>query len=249
MARADWLQPDWPAPANVKALMTTRSGGVSKAPYDGFNVGDHVGDDPACVATNRRQLESASGAQPVWLTQVHGTEVVAAEKSSSGVVADACVSRTPGHACAVMTADCLPVLLCSKDGSVVGAAHAGWRGLRDGVIEATIDAMGVPGIHLHAWLGAAIGPDAFEVGDDVRQAFLAHDPHLGGAFSPGLREGKWMANLYAIARERLAARGVVSVTGGDLCTYGDAERFYSYRRDGVTGRMVAMIWLSAPPNA
>lgn len=241
---ADWIIPEWPAPANVRALMTTREGGVSAAPFDSFNLGDHVGDDPARVASNRDALVACTGAQPLWLKQVHGSAVAEVERSISGVEADASVSRSAGAACAVMTADCLPVLLCDDAGTVVAAAHAGWRGLCDGVIEATVSAMAVSPGRIVAWLGAAIGPSAFEVGGEVRDAFLAMDSGCAKAFLPSSNRAKWMADLYAIARRRLMASGVQSIHGGQHCTYLDAKRFYSYRRDGVTGRMVAMVWLA-----
>lgn len=240
----DAIFPDWPAPAHVRALMTTRAGGASSAPYDGFNVGDHVGDNPDTVANNRALLASATDARPRWLKQVHGVEVVEAETSTDGAIADAAVSRTPKLACAVMTADCLPVLLTTSNGDVVAAAHAGWRGLCDGVLESTVKAMGVSADQVIAWLGAAIGPAAFEVGDDVRSAFVGRDPDIASAFRSGPKEGKWMADLYAIAHSRLSRVGVRSIYGGGLCTYSEPERFYSYRRDGATGRMVAMIWLA-----
>lgn len=241
---ADWIIPEWPAPANVRALMTTREGGVSLSPFDSFNVGDHVGDDPARVKSNRDVLVERTGTQPLWLKQVHGTVVAEVERSVSGVEADASVCHTRGAACAVMTADCLPVLLCDDAGTVVAAAHAGWRGLCDGVIEATVSAMSVSPRRIVAWLGPAIGPSAFEVGGEVRDAFLAMDSGCAKAFLPSSNRAKWMADLYAIARRRLMASGVQSIHGGQHCTYLDAKRFYSYRRDGVTGRMVAMVWLA-----
>lgn len=234
--------PDWPAPANVRALQTTRSGGVSAAPYDSLNLGDHVGDAPLAVAHNRQLLASLLPSEPVWLNQVHGTVVVDASHASCLPQADACVSSHPGAVCVVMTADCLPVLLCDERGSVVGAAHAGWRGLCDGVIENTVRAMDVPPATLMAWLGPAIGPQAFEVGEEVHAAFVANQPEAVAAFVPGAN-GKWFADLYHLARLRLHALGVTRIYGGGLCTYTDRERFFSYRRDGVTGRMGTFIWL------
>jgi len=239
------IVPDWPAPTCVRALMTTRGGGASIGPYAGFNVGDHVGDDPAVVAAHRRALSEMTGVQPRWLKQVHGTQVIRAERETDGVIADASISRSEGIACAVMTADCLPVLFSDQGGTVVAAAHAGWRGLCDGVLESTLAAMGVPGEQVMAWLGVAIGPSAFEVGDEVREAFVARQRASAAAFHAGSTPGKWWADLYAIARVMLGAAGVQEIYGGGLCTYGDAERFYSYRRDGVTGRMVSMIWLTS----
>jgi len=240
----DMLRPDWPAPPRVGAFMTTRAGGVSVDGYASLNLGDHVGDCPEAVAANRERLGAMVPATPRWLRQVHGVNVVDAALVKDGHEADAAICRTPGVACAVMTADCLPLLFCNRAGTVVGAAHAGWRGLLDGVIEATLEAMGEPPSQIFAWLGAAIGPEAFEVGEEVRSAFLDVDPEAGAAFVPGRAEGKWMADLYALARRRLASAGVDQVFGGDCCTHADSARFFSYRRDGVTGRMAALIWLS-----
>ncbi|AOY01723.1 hypothetical protein BJP62_15390 [Jeongeupia sp. USM3] len=237
------LIPDWPAPARVRALQTTRAGGVSAAPYDGFNLGDHVGDDPAAVAANRAALAAALPATPLWLTQVHGTTVLDAGVPQPDPAADASVAHGPGTVCAIMTADCLPVLLCNDQGTVVGAAHAGWRGLCAGVLEATVAAMQVPGDTLMAWLGPTIGRDAFEVGTDVRDAFIARDANAAAAFRPGRRDGKYWADIELLARQRLAAAGVSRVYGGGLCTVSDATRWYSYRRDRTTGRMASLIWL------
>ncbi len=239
-----WIVPAWPAPANVKALSTTRAGGVGTAPFDSLNLGTHVGDDPAVVAANRARLRGLLPAEPCWLNQVHGTTVVDLASHAGVPDADAAVSRRPGAVCVVMTADCLPVLLCDRAGTVVGAAHAGWRGLQGGVIEATVRAMGVPAAGLVAWLGPAIGPDAFEVGDEERAAFVADDPAAAAAFRPAGPAGKWLADLYLLARQRLAALGVASVHGGDACTVTDAARFFSYRRDGRTGRMASLVWLA-----
>lgn len=241
---ADWIVPDWPAPASVRALMTTRGGGVSQGPYASLNPATHVGDDPAAVAENRRRLRAGLPGEPLWLNQVHGVAVAGfAENASSLPTADASVARRPGQVCAVLTADCLPVLFCDRAGSVVAAAHAGWRGLAAGVLEATVAAMQVPAGEVVAWLGAAIGPDAFEVGEEVRETFVATHPLTVGAFRPARASQKWLADIYAIARIRLAAVGVGEVHGGGLCTVGDATRFYSYRRDGATGRMASLIWL------
>lgn len=249
----DWLVPDWPAPANVRACMTTRTGGVSRPPWDSLNPAGHVGDDPAAVAANRAILRRHLPAEPLWLEQVHGCDVVARSEETTVDLpppcADASLARRPGQVCAVLTADCLPVLLCDRAGTVVAAAHAGWRGLAAGVLEATVARMAVPPCEVLAWLGAAIGPDAFEVGDEVREAFVARHPLAAVAFRPalpGTLDGaprKWLADLYALARLRLAAAGVGEVYGGGLCTHADAARFYSYRRDGVTGRMASLIWL------
>jgi YfiH family protein len=222
--------------------MTTRDGGISVAPYASFNLGSHVGDDPLAVASNRALLRLALPAEPVWLNQIHSTTVADADNADGVADADASVARTRGTVCALLTADCLPVLLCARDGSVVAAAHAGWRGLHAGVLEATVAAMQVAPTELMAWLGAAIGPAAFAVGDEVRAAFVAADDAAAAAFVP--HHGKWLADLYALARLRLHACGVEPIYGGGLCTHSDATRFYSYRRDGVCGRMATLIWLA-----
>lgn len=237
-----WFVPDWRLPAGVHALQTIRSGGASVGAYAAFNLGDHVGDAPAVVARNRGRLAACVPGRIGWLQQVHGTVVADLDHSSDAVpVADAAIARERGVACAIMTADCLPVLFCADDGSVVGAAHAGWRGLLAGVLEATVSAMATAPSQIRAWLGPAIGPDAFEVGSEVRAAFVARDAAAADCFRP-LPEGKWLADLYALARQRLADVGVADVAGGDACTFRDADRFFSYRRDGVTGRMATLIW-------
>ena len=239
----DWLVPDWPAPDNVVAVSTTRTGGVSVGARASMNLGAHVDDDAEAVAENRRRLRSAVGLErePAWLRQVHGTRVVeVAGAADSPPEADGSWSRTAGTACAVLTADCLPVLLTNREGSVVAAAHAGWRGLEAGVIERTVEAMtSTPG-SLIAWLGPAISQPAFEVGEEVREAFVRYDPEAASAFAPNAR-GRWQADLYALARQRLAGAGVEAVHGGGLCTFGDAERFFSYRRDPGCGRMATLI--------
>lgn len=235
------LTPDWPAPPNIRALQTTRHGGVSVAPYDTLNLGTHVGDDPLAVATNRNRLQGLVPSEPVWLEQVHGTEVLLAETAGCRPVADACVTRRQGAVCVVMTADCLPVLLCDRSGQVVGAAHAGWRGLADGVIEATVSAMGAQPADLLAWLGPAIGPDVFEVGAEVRETFMRHDAAASAAFKT--HGEKFLADLYLLATQCLQCLGVSQIYGGGFCTYREAERFFSYRRDGRTGRMASMIWI------
>lgn len=249
-ASSSFILPDWPAPANVRALITTRLGGVSRGVYASLNLGDHVNDDPLAVVQNRALVSDRIGARPLWLKQVHGTHVVEAghclDADPNGAPeADASFTYRTGVACAVMTADCLPVLFCDRAGTVVAAAHAGWRGLLNGVLEATIAAMGVQGDELMAYLGPAIGPRAFEVGDEVRAAFVARSRNAEDAFHPG-NQGKWLADLYLLARQRLSARGVVQIDGGDHCTVTEAERFFSYRRDGQTGRMASLIWLDQP---
>lgn len=240
---AECFVPDWPASAPVRALQTTRRGGVSIAPWDSLNLGDHVGDDPACVLSNRAVLHRELPGEPAWLKQVHGTRVVdAAEACVVPMEADSAYTREPGAVCVVMTADCLPVLFCNRAGTVVAAAHAGWRGLQSGVLESTIAAMGEAPSKLLAWLGPAIGPACFEVGDEVRAAFISGDAGAAEAFAPSAH-GKWLADIYCLARRRLQAAGVTSIHGGGLCTVSDHERFFSYRRDGVTGRMASLIWI------
>lgn len=241
----EWVIPDWPAPATVRAMQTTRRGGCSAAPWDSLNLGDHVGDDPACVLANRARLRSRLPGEPAWLKQVHGTQVVEAMPDVSPVIeADAAFARQSGAVCVVMTADCLPVLFCNRAGTVVAAAHAGWRGLLAGVLEATIAAMAVAPGELLAWLGPAIGPARFEVGDEVRAAFIGSSPGAAEAFVPS-SPGKWLADIYLLAKHRLRAAGLTSIYGGGLCTVSDGERYFSYRRDGVTGRMATLIWLAA----
>jgi YfiH family protein len=238
---ADWLIPDWPAPAGIKACVTTRAGGISVAPFDSFNLGDHVEDDPAAVAHNRALLTSRLHTQPAWLKQVHGIDVV--EASPAEVLqADASWSQTPGVACTIMTADCLPALFCNRQGTQVAAAHAGWRGLAAGVLEAAVDSFADAPSDILVWLGPAIGPQAFEVGPEVRDAFIAMHPEAIEAFVPSVNAGKVMADIYQLARLRLAAHGVTAVCGGGLSTYND-ERFFSYRRGARTGRFASLVWI------
>jgi hypothetical protein len=238
----DWLTPQWPAPARVKACVTTRSGGVSVAPFDSCNLGEHVADDPQAVLKNRQRLVSLLGCKPAWLQQVHGVAVVEANPALV-LEADASWTSKSGVACTVMTADCLPVLFCDRAGSRVAAAHAGWRGLAGGVLEATLDQLAVPADQVLVWLGPAIGPQAFEVGAEVREAFVAQHAQAAAAFLPSINPGKFIADIYQLARIRLAARGVTAVYGGDFCTFSD-PRFFSYRRSAQTGRFAALIWLS-----
>ncbi len=240
-----FVVPDWPAPANVCALQTTRLGGVSAAPWAGFNLGDHVGDDPAHVAANRAALGGLLPTEPCWLQQVHGIIAVDAAKmakTTEAIIADASYSRESGAVCVVMTADCLPVLFCDRAGSVVAAAHAGWRGLLAGVLESTIAAMAVAPDELLAWFGPAIGPQAFEVGDEVRAAFVADSAQAAAAFV-AQPAGKWLADIELLARQRLQAAGLTAIYGGGRCTVSDAENYFSYRRDGQTGRMASLVWL------
>lgn len=245
------IKPDWPAPPGVFALSTVRSGGSSAPPFDSMNLAHHVGDVDAAVRTNRALTADAlpAGTAVQWLTQVHGSRVAAAGQGGDYPRADACWSRQPGRACAVLTADCLPVLLCSVAGDVVAAAHAGWRGLLQGVLENTMATMEVPPGELLAWLGPAIGPGAFEVGPEVRSGYLEHGaPSQGAAieacFIPNdANPGHYFADIYALARLRLQAAGMGSsqIWGGDCCTFTDSARFFSYRRDGLTGRMASII--------
>lgn len=242
-----WIVPDWPAPARVRSLATTRQGGVSTGVYASLNLGDHVGDDAQAVAENRRRVAAVLPAAPLWLNQVHGAHALDAGNeaaAASAPAADAAFARRPAAVCAVMTADCLPVLLCDQSGTVVAAAHAGWRGLHAGVLERTVAAMDCPGAQLLAWLGPAIGPAAFEVGDEVRTAFVSVDAKADAAFA-ALRPGKWLADIYLLARLALARTGVTAIYGGNYCTVQEAARFFSYRRDGATGRMASLIWLAA----
>lgn len=240
----DWIVPDWPAPARVHAVTTTRTGGVSTGPYASMNLATHVGDALDAVEANRLSLsrQLALPAGPVWLEQVHGTGICNLDEDPSDTPrADGAVATRAGAVCVVMTADCLPVLLCARDGSGVAAAHAGWRGLADGVIEAALDGLSCPPDAVLAWLGPAIGPQAFEVGEEVRLAFVNQDSQAETAFH--VREGRLYADLYRLARQRLQARGVKAIHGGGRCTYTEADSFYSYRRDGTTGRMASLIWI------
>lgn len=248
-----WIVPDWPAPPNVRSLMTTRLGGVSQGAYSSFNLAHHVGDDANSVEGNRARLREVTSSvgnahaacTPCWLSQIHGTRVVDASlwvADNQPPEADAAFSREAGIACAVLTADCLPVLFCDEAGSVIAAAHAGWRGLLTGVLESCIAAMRPASGKLMAYLGPAIGPQMFEVGDEVRCAFVTHDGIAAAAFEPTAK-GKWLANIYLLARQRLEAQGVERIFGGKFCTVSEADRFFSYRRDRQTGRMASMIWL------
>ena len=246
MSAHGWIVPDWPAPPTVRALITTRAGGASHSAYAGLNLGLHSGDDIEAVRRNRASLRQWLPAEPLWLRQVHGTTVVEADAAEGNPEADAALARRPGRVCAALTADCLPLLLCDEAGTTVAAVHAGWRGLCSGVIEQTLRAMDRPPQALLAYLGPAIGPEAYEVGAEVREAFIATDPggESASAFSPGV-PGKFYADLYALARLRLARSGVARIYGGGYCTYTESARFYSYRRDGATGRMASLIWMEA----
>ncbi len=237
----DWIVPDWPAPANVRAFITTRAGGTSQGPYGSLNLGLRTGDDASAVAINRDRLRAAVPQEPKWLRQVHGNIVVEADALADSPEADAAVARRPETVCAVLVADCVPVLLADQAGTTVAIAHAGWRGLASGVIENTVGRMALSPGQLLAYLGPGIGPRAFEVGADVRDAFLARDPRSKSAFAPHA-PGKWLADLFQLARQRLNAIGITSVYGGGQCTYSDPQRFFSYRRERTTGRMAAVIW-------
>lgn len=245
------LNPDWNAPIAVRALSTTRHGGVSTGPYRSLNLADHVGDDALAVAENRSRLRESAGlpSEPVWLNQVHGTDVRTLDSASAARPdADAAVAFRAGVVCAVLTADCLPVLLCDDSGSVVGAAHAGWRGLAAGVIEATVARMERPAERLLAWLGPGIGPEHFEVGAEVRSAFCDRSRDAVDAFRPS-PSGRWLADLPLLATQRLQALGVRQISGGNRCTYAEMENFFSFRRDRTTGRIASLIWLDPPATA
>jgi YfiH family protein len=237
----DWIEADWPAPAGIIAGTTTRRGGVSAGAYHSMNLGAHVADEPDRVAENRRRFvaDLGLGVEPDWLTQVHGTAVCVAG-ATEPVEADAAIARGPGTTAAVLTADCLPILLCADSGDETAAIHAGWRGLAAGIVAATISRMQTRPEHLLAWLGPAISQPAFEVGDEVRAAFVAADAGAHDCFLPNER-GRWQADLYALARRRLGAAGVSAVHGGGFCTFRDSDRFFSYRRDGQCGRMATFI--------
>jgi polyphenol oxidase len=241
----DCIRPDWPAPPGVHALTTLRSGGYSRGPYAGFNLAAHTGDDAEAVACNRRllrdRLQLTSG--PVWLSQVHGRSLLRADTAGDNAAADGSWSDSAGTVCAVLTADCLPLLFCDRAGSRVAAIHAGWRGLHRGIISAAVETLSVPAREMLVWLGPAIGAGAFEVGQDVYDSFTQKNPANSTAFRPS-DASHWLCDIYALARIELRALGVVSVYGGDFCTYSDPDRFYSFRRDGITGRMASLVWLA-----
>jgi len=238
------IYPQWPAAACVKAVTTTRHAGVSKAPYDSLNLAEHVGDAADAVRQNRLSIQHQLNlpGRPAWLNQVHGDLVVDAANSGERPSADASFTDQPHVVCAVLTADCLPVLFCNRNGTRIAAAHAGWRGLAGGVLESTVRALDTAPGQLMAWFGPAIGPGAFEVGGEVRQVFVEQHAEAAGAFL-ARPQGRWLADLYQLARIRLLASGVTALYGGGFCTFADRQRFYSYRRDGLTGRMASLIWL------
>ena len=243
MTGHDWIQPDWPAPIGVRALSTTRRGGVSRAPFNDLNLGANVGDVCEDVSANRASLLREAGLpeSPRWLSQVHSSRVIPANQVRGAPEADASWTRNPDVVCAVLTADCLPVLMCDDAGAVVAAAHGGWRGLVHGVLENTVRAMAVDGTHLMAWIGPGIGPSRFEDGEDVLLAFERADQDCGGCFV-ATRPGHWLADLAGLAERRLRAVGVERVFHATGCTHSEPERFFSYRRDGRTGRMASLIW-------
>ncbi|MEY0338501.1 purine nucleoside phosphorylase YfiH [Providencia stuartii] len=237
--------PDWPKPKNVSCCSTTRIGGVSLSPFDSLNLGGHVGDDPSAVSENRHLLQTLAGLpqQPLWLEQVHGTKVLCLTGAAiDNKQADAVYTQQVGQVCAIMTADCLPVLFCSKDGREVAAAHAGWRGLCDGVLENTVAQFTCDKKDIMAWLGPAIGSEKFEVGAEVKAAFVKQSSELASGFT--VHGEKYLADIYLLARKKLQAAGVSSIYGGTFCTVSDKNRFYSYRREGKTGRMASLIWVN-----
>jgi len=236
----NWIEADWPAPGFIKAGTTTRQGGVSHAPYESFNLATHVGDDPAAVMKNRAMLSLP--AEPQWLEQVHSTEAVLLPSEKRILKADASFTSSKRIVCAVMTADCLPLLITDQKGSCVAAIHAGWRGLCNGIVEATISKLPVAAEQLLVWLGPAIGPDVYEVGQEVYDAFTSENEEAKKAFV-AVSEGHWLFDIYRLARMRLNKLGVVQIFGGDHCTLTEKEHFFSYRRDGITGRMASLIWI------
>lgn len=242
-----FIEPNWPAPSHIKAFTTVRSGGVSQPPFDHFNLANHVGDFCEHVNTNRALLKKQLRlpAEPTWIQQTHSTIAIKASLENVEKEADAAYTDQPNQICIVLTADCLPILLTNKQGTHVAAIHAGWRGLANGIIEATLANLAMPREDLLVWLGPAIGPLNFEVGDEVRNQFITMQPQAESAFLPSPNK-RWYANLYELATLRLHAQGINSIFGGEYCTYADAQLFYSYRRDsGKTGRMATLIWINS----
>jgi YfiH family protein len=241
----DFIQPNWPAANKIRAYTTTRIGGVSVAPYDSFNLAAHVGDNLDQVEKNRAILREKLQlpAEPLWLTQTHGTHVVAADATQPYIEADASYTDRPNVVCAVQTADCLPLLICNRDATLVAAIHAGWKGLAAGVIESTLTTLNVPGNELLVWLGPAMGPQAFEIGKDVYQAFTDKHSEAELGFK-AISAEKWLANIYLLAKQRLHAFGITAIYGGEFCTFTESEKFFSYRRNPITGRMASLIWIS-----
>ena len=241
LKNSDFIIPNWPAPKNVKALQTNRHGGASLAPYHSLNLGSHVGDNPMHVAHNRQLLSQFVPSEPVWLNQVHGINVVDAANTDCVPDADASFTTRKNVVCVTMTADCLPILVCDTAGTMVASIHAGWRSLCDGVVEATVAKLAAKPADLMAWLGPAIGPNAFEVGAEVRAQFMAKDEKAELAFKQ--HNDKYLADIYKIATQRLNNLGITQIYGGGECTFTDEKRFFSFRRDGATGRMATLIWL------
>ncbi|MCK5720243.1 MAG: peptidoglycan editing factor PgeF [Thiomargarita sp.] len=239
-----FIKPNWSAPSQVKAITTTRYGGYSNSPYNSLNLAEHVNDNPSTVIANRLLLKQslALANEPTWLKQVHSTELVTANFSNYNCVADGAFSTQIGEVCAILTADCLPVLICDQAANCVAAVHAGWRGLANGILENTLHCLKQPAEKILVWLGPAIGAQVFEVGEEVRDAFVNFLPQAEQAFKIS-RDGHWFADLYLLARQRLNAQGVTNIYGGNFCTYTDSQ-FYSYRRDNITGRMASLIWLT-----
>ncbi len=241
-----FFTPDWPAPAGIRACSTTRLGGISQPPYNSLNLGLHVDDKVDAVLTNRQRLTELAGlpTEPLWLEQVHGTDVIDSTAWISGCLADAMYSRQPDHVCAIMTADCLPLLFCDTEGKQVAAAHAGWRGLLDGVLKTTVEQFHGERSDILAWLGPAIGAQQFEVGKEVFEAFCERYPDAHAAFTP-VDASHYLADIYLLAQQQLHALGISAIYGGEHCTFSESGRFFSYRRDGVTGRMASLIWIEA----
>ena len=239
-----FISPDWPAPDNIRAFSTTRHGGFSQAPFDSLNFGDHVGDDIALVSQNRAQLRQIIQApeEPLWLKQAHSDHVVNSLDWQLNIEADAIFSQHRNHVCTIMTADCLPILLCNQQGDTVAAIHAGWRSLAAGIIEKTLRRFQCDSSSIMAWLGPAIGPSQFEVGQDVYDAFCRHSPSASQAFK-ATDNSHYLADIYQLARQRLESQAITAIYGGDFCTVSDEQRFFSYRRDGKTGRMATLIWI------
>lgn len=242
-----FIQPDWPAPANVRAFTTLRSVGHSKVPFDKFNLAYHVGDNEKDVQANRELLKNLLNLpnEPFWLEQTHSTIVLPITEKSTDKKGDASFTNQAKQVCVIMTADCLPILICNRKGTYVAAIHAGWRGLADGIIEKTLQAMNLSSDDMMAWLGPAIGSKVYEVGAEVRERFIANDIEANQAFVPSKNEGRWLADLYALAKLRLYKQNISAIYGGEYCTYSDKDRFFSYRRDGnQTGRMASLIWMT-----
>jgi len=247
MQSLDWIQPNWPAPKNVASISTTRHGGISKGIYSNFNLGAHVDDDELCVKRNRQILREQLGIkhEPNWIDQQHGTNIVQLTTSNNATYqADATYTTEQDKVCVALTADCLPVLFSDQEGSCVAVAHAGWRGLLKGVLESTLSALPAPNNQILCWLGPAIGPKKFEVGEDLKDLFVSKDQIHGVAFKPS-STGKCLADIYQLAKNILINCGVENIYGGGCCTYSETDRFYSYRRDGNTGRMATMIWIKS----